>query len=139
MTPAQVIQLDPTPLVVGIDGGGTRTRVVLADAHGTELARAEGGGTALQPGHEGVAADIIKSLIGDVLTKVKRKLEEASGHIEQTEVDEATLHAYTLHRDGGVLVLALAAIEMAATCCLTALMGSSVGGSCHGHVANVNE
>ena len=29
--------LDPTPLVVGIDGGGTRTRIVLADAHGTVL------------------------------------------------------------------------------------------------------
>ncbi|MBL8361468.1 MAG: maltose ABC transporter permease MalF [Rubrivivax sp.] len=29
--------------------------------------------------------------------------------LEQTEVDEATLHGYTMHRDGGALVLALAA------------------------------
>lgn len=64
--------LDPTPLVVGIDGGGTRTRVVLADANGTVLARAEGPGTALTPGHEGVAADIIKSLIGEVLAMAER-------------------------------------------------------------------
>lgn len=64
--------LDPTPLVVGIDGGGTRTRVVLADANGTVLARAEGPGTALTPGNEGVAADIIKSLIGEVLAMAER-------------------------------------------------------------------
>ena len=64
--------LDPTPLVVGIDGGGTRTRIVLADAHGTVLARTEGPGTALTPGMEGAAADIIKALITDVLTMADR-------------------------------------------------------------------
>ena len=64
--------LDPAPLVIGIDGGGTRTRVLLADANGTELARTEGPGTALMPGHESVAADIIKSLILDVLQKAER-------------------------------------------------------------------
>ncbi len=63
---------DSTPLVVGIDGGGTRTRVVLADAHGTVLAQTEGPGTALTPGSESVAADIIKSLIGEVLAKAER-------------------------------------------------------------------
>lgn len=64
--------LDPSPLVVGIDGGGTRTRIILADANGTVLARAEGPGTALLPGHEGVAADIMKTLIGDVLAMADR-------------------------------------------------------------------
>lgn len=64
--------LDPSPLVVGIDGGGTRTRIILADANGTVLARAEGPGSALLPGHEGVAADIMKTLIGDVLAMADR-------------------------------------------------------------------
>ncbi len=64
--------LDQTPLVVGIDGGGTRTRVILADAHGNVLARTEGPGTALSPGHESSAADVIKSLIADVLAIADR-------------------------------------------------------------------
>jgi glucosamine kinase len=64
--------LDPTPLVVGVDGGGSRTRVLLADAHGTVLARVEGGASALQPGHEGVAADVIQALIGEALAKAER-------------------------------------------------------------------
>ena len=64
--------LDPTPLVVGVDGGGTRTRVLLADAHGTELARIEGPATALSASTESVAADIIKALIGEALQKAER-------------------------------------------------------------------
>lgn len=64
--------LDPTPLVVGVDGGGSRTRVVLADANGTVLARVEGGASALRPGQEGVAADIIKTLIGEALAQAER-------------------------------------------------------------------
>lgn len=64
--------LDPTPLLVGVDGGGSRTRVVLADAAGNTLARVEGAASALLPGQEGVAADIIKALIGEVLAMVER-------------------------------------------------------------------
>lgn len=64
--------LDPTPLVVGVDGGGSRTRVLLADAHGTVLARAEGPASALHPGEESVAADVIKVLIADVLAMAER-------------------------------------------------------------------
>jgi len=64
--------LDPMPLVVGIDGGGTRTRVLLADANGNVLARTEGAATSLQPGNESVAADIIKVLIADVLAIAER-------------------------------------------------------------------
>ncbi len=64
--------LDPMPLVVGVDGGGTRTRVLLADANGNVLARTEGAATSLKPGHEAVAADIIKVLIADVLAMAER-------------------------------------------------------------------
>lgn len=64
--------LDSSPLVVGIDGGGTRTRVILADAQGTVLSRIEGEGTALKPGHESVAADVIKSLIAEALAAADR-------------------------------------------------------------------
>jgi glucosamine kinase len=64
--------LDPTPLVVGVDGGGSRTRVLLADAAGTLLARIEGPGSALRPGEEGAAADVIKALIHEALAKVER-------------------------------------------------------------------
>lgn len=64
--------LDPTPLVVGVDGGGSRTRVLLCDASGATLARVEGPASALQPGQESLAADVIKQLIGEALAKAER-------------------------------------------------------------------
>lgn len=64
--------LDPTPLIVGVDGGGSHTRVVLADATGKVLARIEGSASALRPGQEAEAADVIKALIGEALSKADR-------------------------------------------------------------------
>jgi glucosamine kinase len=64
--------LDPMPLLVGVDGGGTRTRVILADATGAVLARTEGGASALRPGQEVEAADVIQSLIATVLAMAER-------------------------------------------------------------------
>lgn len=60
------------PLVVGVDGGGSRTRVVLADANGNVLARTEGTASALVPGQETVAADVIGALVADVLAMANR-------------------------------------------------------------------
>ncbi|WP_206950695.1 BadF/BadG/BcrA/BcrD ATPase family protein [Trinickia acidisoli] len=42
--------MEATFFLMGVDGGGTGTRVVLADAHGVELAQAEGGGSGLALG-----------------------------------------------------------------------------------------
>ena len=64
--------LDPTPLVVGVDGGGSRTRVLLSDAAGTVLARVEGSASALRPGEEHAAAEVIKALIGEALAAAER-------------------------------------------------------------------
>lgn len=64
--------LDPTPLVVGVDGGGSHTRALLCDATGAVLARVEGPASALQTVQESVAADIIKSLIAEALAKAER-------------------------------------------------------------------
>ncbi len=64
--------LDPSPLVVGVDGGGTRTRVVLADLEGRQLARVEGAATALRPGEERQSAEIIAVLVREALVRAER-------------------------------------------------------------------
>lgn len=64
--------LDPSPLLVGVDGGGTRTRVLLADAQGQPLARVEGGATALRPGEERQSAEVITALVREALSSVER-------------------------------------------------------------------
>jgi glucosamine kinase len=64
--------LDPIPLVVGIDGGGTRTRVLLADLDGTPLARVEGPASALTPGDERSSADTMVALVQQALEEAGR-------------------------------------------------------------------
>ena len=65
--------LDPMPLVVGVDGGGTKTRVLLADLDGRALARVEGPATALVPGEERASAEIIIALVQEALASVERR------------------------------------------------------------------
>jgi glucosamine kinase len=64
--------LDPSPLVVGVDGGGTRTRVLVADLEGRQLARVEGAATALRPGEERQSAEIITDLVREALDSIER-------------------------------------------------------------------
>lgn len=56
-------------LVVGVDGGGSRTRVVVADETGKELATAEGGPSAVRPGEADHSADVIAATVKDALAK----------------------------------------------------------------------
>ena len=55
-------------VVIGIDGGGTKTRVMVADEHGAELLPIEGGGSAVR-GEGGAerSAEIITALVRDAL------------------------------------------------------------------------
>lgn len=50
-------------LFVGIDGGGTRTRVMIVDEHGAEIATAEGPGSAIRPGEASRSAAIIREAV----------------------------------------------------------------------------
>ena len=54
-------------IVVGVDGGGTRTRVLVADEQGREIVSVEGDGSAVRPGEAERSADVIAALIRDAL------------------------------------------------------------------------
>src|SRR5688500_15983092 len=65
---ARVIPM--TEIVVGIDGGGSKTRVVVADSEGVELGEATGAGSAMAPGRADHSAEVIASVVRDALTSV---------------------------------------------------------------------
>jgi glucosamine kinase len=52
-----------TDFVAGVDGGGSKTRVILADRDGNHLADVVGGGSAMAPGRGDHAADVIANLV----------------------------------------------------------------------------
>jgi glucosamine kinase len=57
----------PVPLVAGVDGGGTTTRLVLEDLHGREWARVHGGASLVTPGGEARVARLIADLLAEAL------------------------------------------------------------------------
>jgi glucosamine kinase len=54
-------------VVVGVDGGGTRTRIWVADERGQQLGSAEGPGSALRPGEVDRSADVIVATTREAL------------------------------------------------------------------------
>jgi glucosamine kinase len=56
-----------TRIVIGVDGGGTRTRVIVADERGAQLAAVESAGSAVAPGESERSAGIIASAVADAL------------------------------------------------------------------------
>lgn len=56
-----------TAIVVGIDGGGSRTRAMIADETGKEIVTVEGGPSAVRPGQAEASADAIAATIKDAL------------------------------------------------------------------------
>jgi glucosamine kinase len=56
-----------TAIVVGVDGGGSRTRALVADDQGREIVTVEGEGSAVRPGEAERSADIIAGVVRDAL------------------------------------------------------------------------
>lgn len=57
-------------LVIGVDGGGSRTRVLVCDDSAQELVHAEGAGSAVQPGNAERSAAIIAAAVQDALEQL---------------------------------------------------------------------
>jgi len=68
-----------TRIVVGVDGGGSRTRVIVADEHGAELARADGEPSAIRPGEQ---ADTLRAEADAALYEAKRQGGNRSSHFD---------------------------------------------------------
>jgi glucosamine kinase len=55
-------------LVVGVDGGGTKTHVIVADSRGKELSTLTGAASAVRPGEALHSAEVIGALVRDAVT-----------------------------------------------------------------------
>ncbi|MDQ6886259.1 MAG: hypothetical protein M3068_03090 [Gemmatimonadota bacterium] len=56
-----------TRVVIGVDGGGSRTRVLVADELGAQLGSSEGPGSAVRPGQADRSADVIAIAVREAL------------------------------------------------------------------------
>jgi len=56
-------------IVAGADGGGSKTRIWIADVKGSHLAETEGPGSAVKPGEADRSADVVASTLRDALSK----------------------------------------------------------------------
>ncbi len=56
-----------TFIVVGVDGGGSKTRVIVADELGNQLSEVVGPGSAVRPGAAEHSADVISATLADAL------------------------------------------------------------------------
>ncbi|MGH7623923.1 MAG: hypothetical protein ACREOJ_01225, partial [Gemmatimonadaceae bacterium] len=57
-------------LVIGVDGGGSRTRVLVCDDSAQEILHVEGAGSAVRPGDAERSAAIIAASVQDALEQV---------------------------------------------------------------------
>ena len=58
--------------VVGVDGGGTKTRAILADERGEKIAEAIGAGSAVRHGEAEKSAGIIAGVVRDVIEEAEK-------------------------------------------------------------------
>jgi glucosamine kinase len=58
-----------TQIVIGIDGGGSKTHAIVADESGSVLGEATGPGSAVKPGEEDASADVIVEAAREALDR----------------------------------------------------------------------
>lgn len=56
-----------TFIVIGIDGGGSKTHAIVADEQGRTIAETVGPGSAVKPGHAEASANVIAEVVRDAL------------------------------------------------------------------------
>jgi glucosamine kinase len=56
-----------TQIVIGIDGGGSKTHAIVADETGASIGEATGPGSAVKPGDEEASAEVIAAVVRDAL------------------------------------------------------------------------
>ncbi|MBL8981899.1 MAG: ATPase, partial [Gemmatimonadetes bacterium] len=56
-------------LVIGVDGGGTQTRAMVADEAGQVLGASQGDGSAVRPGQAEASADVIATVVREAMAK----------------------------------------------------------------------
>lgn len=56
-----------TQIVIGIDGGGSKTHAIVADETGTAIGEATGRGSAVKPGDEEGSAEVIATVVREAL------------------------------------------------------------------------
>lgn len=56
---------------IGVDGGGSRTRVLVADSEGVALSAAAGDGSAMRPGQAARSAEVINRVVREALAAVE--------------------------------------------------------------------
>ena len=61
-------------IVIGIDGGGSKTRAIVADESGKTIVSVEGPGSAVRPGQAEASADVVCAL-------VSRQRDEQPAHV----------------------------------------------------------
>jgi glucosamine kinase len=54
-------------IVIGVDGGGSKTRAMVADETGAKIVEVDGPGSAVRPGQHERSADVIAELVRDAL------------------------------------------------------------------------
>ena len=60
-------------VVIGVDGGGSHTRVAVADETGAKISSAEGPGSAVQPGAVERSGKVIASVVAEALQAAERE------------------------------------------------------------------
>jgi glucosamine kinase len=64
--------MSDSEIVVGVDAGGSKTRVIVATALGETLAELTGGGAAMTPGNADHCADVIATLVASALESAEQ-------------------------------------------------------------------